>query len=187
MPEHALIEAAKGGEREQLERLLSDGADVHEQDEQGWTALNWAAGRGDVESVRLLLDNGADVTVTGRDGRTPLMIAKAADRSEVGELLTEQEKKLGVWEDPRHTRPYCCAFYLRDLRQYDGWQEPEAAAEGEEGEEALTDDSIVYVHQDFTVTRSMWHGEDVLLAEPDKAWQAFCEEELGFAIPEDLL
>lgn len=184
MPEHALIEAAKAGEGERLERLLNEGADVHEQDEQGWTALNWAAGRGDVESVRLLLDNGADVTLTGRDGRTPLMIAKAANRSEVGEVLAEQEKKLGVWEDPRQTRPYCCAFYLRDLRRHDGWQEPEAA----EGEgEALSDDSIVYLHQDFTVTRSMWHGEDVLLAEPDDAWRSYCEEELGFAIPEDLL
>lgn len=196
MSETKVIEAAKNGDRETLEKLLDEGADVNEQDEHGWTPLNWAAGAGDVETVQLLLDKGADVTKTGRDNRTPLMIAKAADRKDVAKILTEKEKELGVWEDPRETQPYCKAYYLKDLRQYDSWSdiatEPTVEVEeAEEGEEAETreaqDDDIVYVHQDFTVTESMWHGEDVIVGEVTPEWKEFCQSKLEFAIPEDLL
>lgn len=200
MSETKVIEAAKNEDRETLEKLLADGADVNEQDEHGWTPLNWAAGAGDVETVELLLEKGADVTQTGRDNRTPLMIAKAADRKEVAEILTKKEQELGVWEDPRETQPYCKAYYLKDLRQYDHWSdiatEPTGTSdeegEAEEGEEeaqaqGAQDDDIVYVHQDFTVTESMWHGEDVIVDEVTPEWKEFCETKLEFAIPEDLL
>lgn len=194
-----LIEAAKEGDTETAVKLLDEGADVHQRDEHGWTPLNWAAGQGHPETVRLLLERGADVTETGRDNRTPLMIAKAASRKEVAEILTEAEKEKGVWEDPRETRPYCKAYYLRDLRKFDAWTEQDpaaagngdgekkAAADDEEDEGPLTDESIVYVHQDFTVTRSMFHGEDVVYDEVTPEWKQYCEKELEFAIPEDLL
>jgi len=193
-----LITAVKEGDIDQVRDLCEGGADLHQQDEHGWTPLNWAAGQGHVELVRLLLDRGADVTRTGRDNRTPLMIAKAAGREEVAELLTEAEKEKGVWQDPRETRPYCKAYYLEELRRFDGWTENEAAgagdgdhaAEGPDGDEVagpLADQSIIYVHQDFTVTRSMWHGEDVVFDEVTPDWRVFCETKLEFAIPEDLL
>jgi uncharacterized protein len=184
--EQQVIEAAKNGDREALEKALSAGADVNEQDEQGWTALNWAAGAGDAETVRFLLDRGADATLTGRDNRTPLMIAKAADRKEVAEILTAKEQELGVWEDPRKTQPYCKAYYLKDLRGFDEWSSVAAEPAGENGDGAQGDD-IVYIHQDFTVTESMWHGEDVIVGEVTPAWQAYCEGPLEFAIPDDLL
>lgn len=203
MSETKVIEAAKNGDREALESLLADGADVNEQDEHGWTPLNWAAGAGDTDTVKFLLEKGADVTKTGRDNRTPLMIAKAADRKEVAAVLTEKEQELGVWEDPRETQPYCKAYYLKDLRQYDQWDdiateptgstedddEAAEAADGEETEAAqgAQDDDIVYIHQDFTVTESMWHGEDVIVGEVTPEWKEFCESKLEFAIPEDLL
>lgn len=168
MSETKVIEAAKNEDRETLEKLLADGADVNEQDEHGWTPLNWAAG--------------------------------AADRKEVAEILTKKEQELGVWEDPRETQPYCKAYYLKDLRQYDHWSdiatEPTGTSdeegEAEEGEEeaqaqGAQDDDIVYVHQDFTVTESMWHGEDVIVDEVTPEWKEFCETKLEFAIPEDLL
>lgn len=187
--EAKIIEVTRSGDHEGLRALLAEGADVHARDEQGWLPLNYASGRGDAESVRLLLEHGADPTLTGRDNRTPLMIARAADRREVVELLTEAEKELGVWEDPRTTRPYCKAYYLRDLRAFDGWAA--AANEGTETDDgddaALTDESIVYLHQDFTVTRSMWHGEDVVFGQPTEDWVGFCRDRLKFEIPEDLL
>lgn len=192
MSETKVIEAAKDGDRDTLETLLDGGADINEQDEEhGWTALCWASGAGDVETVKLLLEKGADVTLTGRDNRTPLMIAKAADRKEVAKILTEKEKELGVWEDPRETQPYCKAYYLKDLRQFDDWSEiaTEPLVEEDEDEEPrpAQDDDIVYIHQDFTVTESMWHGEDVIVDEVTPEWKTFCESKLEFAIPEDQL
>jgi hypothetical protein len=176
--ESGLIAAARDGDIGTIDRLLGGGADVNERDEHGWTALNWAAGKGDAKMVARLLERGADVTLTGRDNRTPLMIASAADRREVVDLLTEAERKRGVWKDPRETRRYCKAFRACDLRAFPGW--PVGAA-------ALPDDQIVYLHQDFTVTRSMWHGEDVLFDAVSSDWKAFCEGTLAFAIPADLL
>lgn len=190
-----LIDAAKLGDAQRIAQLLGNGADVHERDDKGWTPLNWAAGAGHLETVELLLEHGADVTYTGQDDRTPLMIAKAADRDQVAEILTRAEQEKGVWVDPRETRPYCKAYHLGDLRKFPDWSEPTPGADGsgsegaseESEDDALTDASIVYVHQDFTVTRSMWHGEDVVFDDVTAEWRAFCASELEFAIPEDLL
>jgi ankyrin repeat protein len=62
-----LIEAVQTGQLAKVEEALNAGADINEQDEQGWTPLNWAAGKGNVEIVGLLLNRGADVFRTGRD------------------------------------------------------------------------------------------------------------------------
>jgi hypothetical protein len=193
--EQSLIQAILDGNVDQVRTLLEDGEAVDQQDEQGWTPLNWSAGRGDVAIIRLLLEHGADVTATGRDNRTPLMIAKAAGRGQAVELLTEAEKERGVWEDPRTSRLYCKAYYLDDLAAFDGWP-PEASeraaaprAEDDEPEAEASEARrpIVYLHQDLTVTRSMWHGEDMLFDGTAPGWPAFCEGTLEFSIPEDLL
>jgi len=178
-----MIDAARDGDLDALKQLLADGADVHERDEQGWTPLNYAAGRGDAAAVKLLLEHGADVALTGRDNRTPRMIARAAERTAVVEILTAAEKEKGVWEDPRASRPYCRAYHLSELAAFAGFEAAEAAAGGaDEG-----DDPVVYLHQDFTVTRSMWHGEDVVFDKVTPQWESFCGDELGFEIPADLL
>jgi hypothetical protein len=193
--EQSLFQAIRDGDVDQVRTLLEDGEAVDQQDEQGWTPLNWSAGRGDVAIIRLLLEHGADVTATGRDNRTPLMIAKAAGRGQAVELLTEAEKERGVWDDPRTSRLYCKAYYLDDLAAFDGWppeaSERAAAPRAEDGEpEAEASEArrpIVYLHQDLTVTRSMWHGEDMLFDGTAPGWPAFCEGTLEFSIPEDLL
>lgn len=193
MSEQNLIRAVRDGDATKVRELLEEGAPVDQQDENGWTPLNWAAGQGDVAALRLLLEHGADVTLTGRDNRTPLMIAKAAGRAEAAELLTEAEKKRGVWQDPRKTRLYCKAFYLADLEAFPGWPEEATAKAGlprgteEEGQAEEQEPSIVYLHQDLTVTRSMWHGEDVVFDGAAADWPSFCDQQLQFAIPEDLL
>jgi hypothetical protein len=176
-----LIPVVQSGDVDALRRLIAEGGDLCERDEHGWTPLAWAAGRGDIEAVRALIAAGAEVASTGRDNRTPLSIAKAAGRAEVAEVLTEAEQRAGVWKDPRETVQYCKAYLVRDLRAFvDGGSRPAGLAE-------LGDDDIVYVHQDLRVTRSMWHGEDVLIGDVTPAWRAFCEGPLGFAIPDDLL
>lgn len=195
MSEQSIFEAIRGRDVEAVREVLDQGAALDQQDEHGWTPLNWAAGQGDPSILRLLLERGADVAATGRDNRTPLMIAKAAGRRQAAELLTEAEKSRGVWEDPRTSRQYCKAYYLDDLAAFEGW--PAAASERasvpHDGEETDGDAEeaprrpIVYLHQDLTVTRSMWHGENVVFDGAAPGWPEFCEGQLAFDIPEDLL
>lgn len=194
--ESKVIDGVKQGDVPLVMQLLESGADVHSRDEHGWTPLNWAAGQGNTEIIKLLLNHGADVTLRGRDNRTALMIAKAAGHKEAIATLTEAEQERGVWEDPREVRPYCKAYYLRDLRRFPSWTEKapsptrgDTAAAGDEddGTTEMTDESIVYVHQDLTVTRSMWHSEDIVYEDVTPDWRRFCEEVLEFSVPDDLL
>jgi uncharacterized protein len=194
LPEPELVTAVRNGDAATAASLLQGGSNVNAQDEHGWTALAWAAGSGNVETTKLLLAHGADVTLTGRDNRTPLKIARAANRNEVIVLLTDAEKRLGVWQDPRETCLYAKAYYVRELRRFEGWFEKPLGATatiradipGLLPADTLADDQIVYLHQDFTVTKSMWHGEDVVFDSVSQAWRTFCEATLGFAIPEDV-
>lgn len=183
--EKKVIAAAQQGDVHALQALAAGGADVNERDEQGWTALHWSAGKGDVATVSLLLEHQADVTLTGRDNRTPLMVARAAGQPDAVSILTAAEKARGVWKDPRVSKPYCKAYYGRDLARYPQW--PKASGQGNGAEQAVESDSILYVHQDLTVTKSVWPGENVVFKTVTPEWIQFCESELKFEIPADLL
>ena len=195
MADVQLIEAVKAGNLATVAALLATGADIHQQDEQGWTPLNWAAGKGDVALVQLLLENGANILHVGRDQRTPYMIALAAARIEAAKLLREAEDRAGgVQSQRRQPRQYCKAFYLQDLRQFPGWSESRInwqgsgdnnAAEDRE-EPGFSDHDVVFLHQDLTVTQSMWHNENVLFQQITPAWEAFCTTVLQFQVPDDL-
>jgi hypothetical protein len=79
-------------------------------------------------------------------------------------------------------RKYCKAYHLKDLRQFADWTE-----KSEEHEEELTDESVVYLWDDFTVVRSPVIPDKGLLFDTiTPEWQAFCKETLQFEIPEDL-
>ena len=180
--EKQLIVAVQQGDRELVKKLLLEGTNVNEQDEQGWTPLHWSAGSGNVDIVRLLLDHHADVTVKGRDNRIPLMVARAAGLNDVAEILTQAQKSAGAWNDPHESRPYCKGYYLNDLLSYPQW--PSAA--GDPNGSANTAGAIVYVHQDFTVTKSVWPGEDIVFNDVTPDWVQFCESQLKFLVPPDL-
>lgn len=176
MSDLKVIGAVREGHLEALRQLLAGGADVGERDEQGWTPLHWAAGRGDAEAVRLLLEHGADLAAAGRDLRAPLLVAKAAQRQEVVEILTAAAAR-GIWGDPA-ARPYARAYLLRELHEFPSWP-----ASGEDKEE---ESPVVYLHQDFAVTRSMWRDRDVIFDQVTPEWVEFCQQRLRFAIPADL-
>jgi hypothetical protein len=191
MSDVRLIEAVTSGERGTLKELLAAGADVNQQDEHGWTPLNWAAGRGDAEAVRQLLEHGADALKTGRDQRTPYMIALAAGHAEVVKLLRTAEDRIGNGEKGQHAaRPYCKAYQLGDLRRFPAWPAGEGGAKSEgaggDGAETSGGEETLYLHQDFTVTQSIWHGEDVVFAEVTPEWKEFCSDVLDFKVPDDL-
>lgn len=190
-----LVDAVKAGDHAAARQLLAAAANVHQRAEQDWTPLNFAAGKGDLEMVRLLIEHGADVTVTGRDRRRPSAIARAANHAAVAQFLDDHEQKLGVWEDPATARRYCKAYYLRELARFPRWQAGRKnwsiSAYWPDDVKAmlgkpLEADDVVFLHQDFSVTRSMWHGEHVIFEDPGPDWVAFCTESLQFAIPSDM-
>ncbi len=78
-------------------------------------------------------------------------------------------------------RKYSKAYYLKDLRAFGAWQEKDRAEEDE-----LTDESIVYLQDNFTVVKDVFNEEDYIFDTIDDAWKKFCKDDLGFEIPEDL-
>lgn len=183
-----LIEAVKAGDSQQVETALASGADVNAAgSEQEWPALNYAAGRGDLGLVERLVQAGADVFRTGRDKRTPYQIAVAAGHAAVARYLAKAEAAAGgdkerISSRQSETRPYCKAYHLKDLRRFGAWAQVQAGPEAVAG---LSDESVVFVHQDLTVTQSMFHGEQVVLDRVTADWRAFCAKELGFKVPDD--
>jgi hypothetical protein len=182
-----LIEAVKAGDSQRLETALANGADVNAAGpEQDWTALNYAAGRGDLGLVERLVGAGADVFRTGRDKRTPYQIAVAAGHAAVARYLAKAEAAAGgdterISSRQSETRPYCKAYYLKELRRFAAWAQVQAGPEAA----GLSDESVVFVHQDLTVTQSMFHREQVVVDRVTPEWRAFCATELGFKVPDD--
>ena len=70
-----LREAIEKGDIEAVQQHLVAGADVNAKDENGWTALHYAAVNGHKEIAELLIDNGAEVNAKDNSGYTPLYFA----------------------------------------------------------------------------------------------------------------
>lgn len=187
-----LIDAVKSGNYATAQELINGGADVNQQDEQGWTPLNFAAGKGDLSMVRLLVENGADIFKVGRDRRTPYKIALAAGRVSVVKYLREREDEYPGEKPPRSAQKYCKAYRLGDLRRYHAWSEGRVNwknnkdnGDGNAGD-PFPDDKLIFIHQDFTVTEAVYHDENVIFDSVDSAWREFCTESLNFRVPDDL-
>lgn len=194
MSQMELIEAIKSGNRASVEEMIEAGAELNQQDKQGWTPLNWAAGSGQLEIVELLLEHGADPLAVGRDLRTPQMIALAAGHAEVVKRLRRAEAEVKGGEAGSTDRNYCMAYHLGELRRYSAWTENKLDAgngskqSGDQTSEpeVLADDEVVFLHQDYTVTKSIWSGEDVIFDNVTEPWQDFCNTELRFSAPDSL-
>lgn len=88
---------------------------------------------------------------------------------------------------------YCKAYLLRELRAFPEWHEAQVAnADVDDhlapqgGAAPLTDDSVVYVHENLIVTAGIYMDEDVVFDSVTPAWQAYCREALQFAVPPGL-
>ena len=183
MTDDALMASVRAGDVERVRALLDAGADLHARDEHEWTALCWASGAGHAAIVRVLLERGADPCAVGVDRRTPYQIALAAGRVEVARFLATVEAARGGDAVAKSSgqaagRPYCRAYQLRDVRRFAAWP-------GSNADPAEDDDSVVFVHRDFSVTRTARAGEGVIFDGASAEWARFCGEELGFEPPGD--
>jgi ankyrin repeat protein len=186
MSDLQLIDAVKTGQSAKVEEALNAGADIHQQDEQGWTPLNWAAGKGSVDIVSLLLNRGADVFRTGRDQRTPYKIALAAKHTDVARLLKKAEEAVNGTNGDSTSRDYARAYLLGELRKFSDWREAKINRADENGNShQLSDDDVVFLQQDFTVTELIWPGENVIFNRTTPEWIDFCTQELQFKVPDD--
>jgi len=75
------------GQEEMAAFLVSRGADVRIEQDEGFTALHEAAQIGSEKLISLLLDAGADPNSRGKDGRTPLSIARKSGHEAAAKLL----------------------------------------------------------------------------------------------------
>jgi ankyrin repeat protein len=186
-----LIDAVKTGQFAKVEEALNAGADIHQQDEQGWTPLSWAAGKGSADIVGLLLDRGADAFRTGRDQRTPYKIALAAKHTDAARLLKKAEQAVNGTSGDSTYGNYARAYLLGELRKFSDWHEEtsnlkEDIPADESGQpHELSDDEVVFLQEDFTVTQLIWPGENVIFNRSTPEWIDFCTQELQFKVPDD--
>src|SRR5262249_39720893 len=91
-------------------------------------------------------------------------------------------------------RKYCKAYLLRDLRRFPNWFESkinwkakkDANEVLESADFTFSDDDIMFVHQNFIVTQSMWENENVVFNQLTPEWMEFCSSKLDFKVPDDL-
>jgi len=81
-------DAAKNGDLGRVKALVKDNPDlVFSTDNDGWTALHYAAFNGKKDVAELLLADHADVNAKDNKGLTPLHFAAGRDHRDVVELL----------------------------------------------------------------------------------------------------
>jgi ankyrin repeat protein len=84
-----LLEAARAGDLQALERLLDSSIPVDARNEHGNGALIAAVGEGREEAVRFLLGHGATPDIRNAAGITPLMVAARYGLVEIMAILCE--------------------------------------------------------------------------------------------------
>jgi hypothetical protein len=88
---------------------------------------------------------------------------------------------------------YCKAYYIRDLRAFEGWTENSKNArkekkqiDGKEVEVAreLTDNDFLFLQENFIVADGILLDENVIFDQVTPKWVAFCKETLKFEVPD---
>jgi hypothetical protein len=85
-----LILAAWQDHDEEMDFLLTHGADPNARDKNGATALHWAASRGNQNQIQLLLVYGAEIDANNHEKYTPLISAIRGQQPAAATLLIEK-------------------------------------------------------------------------------------------------
>jgi hypothetical protein len=91
-----VIGAASNGNAARLRELLQGGEDAAQKDEEGRTALHFAAGYGEIECMQVLLENGADVNAKDNNDNTALHYASGYGVVEAAKVLMEKGADKGI-------------------------------------------------------------------------------------------
>lgn len=83
----ALMESIRAGDHETALALVAEGADVHEAESNGTTALHYAVHNGDLELVAKLIDAGANVNAMNSYGSSPMSEAATLGNSDIIKAL----------------------------------------------------------------------------------------------------
>lgn len=82
---------------------------------------------------------------------------------------------------------YQHAYRLGQIRRFAGWKESPALLAEDATDELrgpLEDDTVVFLHEDLSVTGTCFADSHVLFDEVTDAWRLFCRETLQFVVPD---
>ncbi len=105
-----LIQAAKKGLLEEVQRLVEWGADVDSRGTWGMTPLMWAASKGHGPVLKFLLDRGADVNAQANNSSTALMWTAFAGHRHLVKLLLDRGARVNVQSNCGRTALISASF-----------------------------------------------------------------------------
>ena len=88
---------------------------------------------------------------------------------------------------------YCRAYLVKEFRAFPLWQEnwdnlrkekKEIEGNEVEVERALTNDSILYLQENYVVTDGIFKNQNIIFDVVTDEWIEFCRTELGFTVPD---
>ncbi|MFZ2148819.1 MAG: ankyrin repeat domain-containing protein [Sedimentisphaerales bacterium] len=95
-PSQPLHDAARDGDIDQVQLLISQGADVNEKNRMGWTPLHTAIRNRQQALIEPLIAKGADVNAKDNSGQTPLLAAVYVGQKDTVELLIAKGADVNV-------------------------------------------------------------------------------------------
>jgi ankyrin repeat protein/acetyl esterase/lipase len=101
-----LHRAVHYADKELVELLISNGADVNAKNKWGRTPLRWAIYNRDKVMIKLLVSKGADINMKDEDGVTPLHLIAMSDRKDIVEFLIANGADVNAKNESGYTPLY---------------------------------------------------------------------------------